>query len=220
MLKFFMTIFFSSPILTLFSQKTITNLISKDYILSDFKFDKESLFVICRGTKTKSGLIAKNFNLSDTNATHVGIAFERFNNLRIFNVTNEKYKDENALRVDSLASFIENEDIYYLSIWKINTSPEEFKLAMTFIDRELEKKIQFDYNFRISDDDTLYCSEFCIRLLKFINSEKFKFNPQKKELKSLLLEAVLKRKILNYFPVDFFTLNKNFSHIASFYLKK
>ena len=62
--------------LNVYCQKDIDNL----------KFKKHTIYLFSRGTKTKSGLIADKFNISDKNITHVGIGFIKNDSLKIYNV--------------------------------------------------------------------------------------------------------------------------------------
>ncbi len=73
--------------------------------------------------------------------------------------------------------------------------------------------MSFDYNFKLNLDDTLYCSEFCSRVLNNALIEGLNFKPTKFELNNKLLESILNRKIIEYFPVDFFEMNKGFEKI-------
>lgn len=209
-------------LLTLFQIRLCANSQSKA-ILHVFKeeltinsqLNKKSLYVVCRGTRSKSGLIANKFNLGDTNATHIGIGFVQNDELRIFNVTNDN-GDRYAFRDDSVRSFIGNSDVYYMSIWKIKVTNRELDRAIEFINIEKRKNIRFDYNFVINNGDSLYCSEFCVRVLEFVNNKKFSFEPTSRKIDYEIVEKVLGRKVLLYYPVDFFDKSKYFIHVRSY----
>ena len=175
----------------------------------------KNIYIFCRGTSGKAGLIARQFNRADTNITHVGLGYVDRAGAKIFNVTDIKgYK--NALVVDSIGSFIASPDVQYLSIWKYKNSPREFRRMKKLIKSYLTRTIFFDISFQLKDDDTLYCSEFCVNILNKINPGKLCFEPLKKELNGKLYSAILKRKEITYYPVDFFEANKHFSLLCEF----
>ncbi|MEO7922659.1 MAG: hypothetical protein ABIR30_03215 [Chitinophagaceae bacterium] len=176
-------------------------------VLAKQEFSKKNIYLFCRGTKAKSGLIARNFNRADTSVTHVGIGFYDGESFRIFNVTDSRgYL--NALLVDSVTSFIAGWDVYYFSIWECSNSPGEFQEFKQVLETYATRKIIFDVSFRLKNDDTLYCSEFCAGVLNKINTRKFYFEPVKKKLDDKLFAAILEREAIIYYPIDFFTGNK------------
>jgi hypothetical protein len=183
------------------SQKTIENI----------KFEENTIYVFSRGTKTKSGLIAEKFNVSDKNVTHVGIGFVENNELKIYNVI-DCDTTKTALVIDDLKSFVSNK-VYYLSVWKCDNNIKDFLKLQAICHEYLNRKVYFDFAFTLEEKDTvLYCSEFCSRVLRITNSKKFDFQPKKMKLESFY-KAVLKREELIYYPVDFFQDNKSFSKI-------
>lgn len=96
--------------------------VDNDYLLGTLNLNKNYLYIVCRGTNSKSPLIALKFNLIDSNITHVGIGFFKENTFNIYNVTDNNKNEESALVRDSYQSFKNSSDLYYLSIWqyKIN----------------------------------------------------------------------------------------------------
>ncbi|TBX70924.1 hypothetical protein EZL74_00035 [Flavobacterium silvisoli] len=179
--------------------------------IAKLKFEKNTIYIFNRGTKTKSGLIAEKFNSIDRFSTHVGIGFVENDQLKIYNVI-DCDTSKTALVVDDLKSFI-CDKAYYLSVWKYqNTQQEYFKLKKICHDYT-NRKVYFDFSFRLNEkDNVLYCSEFCSRVLKMINPRKFSFKPCKVRLESFY-KAFLRRDELLYFPVDFFQKSKSFSKI-------
>lgn len=183
------------------SQNTIENL----------KFVENTIYVFSRGTKTKSGLIAEKFNSSDRFITHVGIGFLENDELKIYNVI-DCDTSKTALVIDDLKSFVSNK-VYYLSVWKCDNNYSEFLRLQAICHEYLNRKVYFDFSFVLDERSTvLYCSEFCSRVLRITNSNKFDFQPKKMKLESFY-KTVLKRDELIYYPVDFFQENKSFSKI-------
>ena len=100
-----MKIFFSFILITLgtvaFSQRTQdVALVKKQLFL-----EENNIYIFCRGTKSKSKVIAGKFNKRDTNVTHVAIGFMDKSSLLIYNVS-DNYISNSALRIDSLESFV------------------------------------------------------------------------------------------------------------------
>ncbi|WP_162127117.1 hypothetical protein [Flavobacterium phycosphaerae] len=179
--------------------------------IDNLKFEDNTVYLFSRGTKTKSGLIAKKFNSNDRYITHVGIGFVENNKMRIYNVI-DCDTTKTALVIDNLKSFV-CEKAYYLSIWKCKSNKQEFLKLKKICHEYSSRKVYFDYSFKLNEkDNILYCSEFCSRVLKVINSTKFNFHPKKMKLESFY-RAVLSRDELLYYPVDFFQEGKLFSKI-------
>lgn len=185
----------------------------KEETVKSIEVEKKTLYIVCRGTRSKSFVIAKQFNLKDSVATHAGIGFVQNNEFKIFNITNEKI----PIRIESFSSFILNDDVYYVGLWKIRVSSLEYKRAIDFINMTIQRNIRFDYDFKLNNGDSLYCSELCVLVLKFANRKKFNFQPTIKKLNDPLICNVLKRKTLSYYPVDFFSGNRNFSLAGSYF---
>ncbi len=173
------------------------------FIKEHLRVKSERIYIFCRGTKSKSSLIAHRFNISDTNITHTGIGIYHDKQLSIYNVIDNSYLPS-ALIIDSLQSFIQSPDVYYLGVWECTVSIAEMQKAISLVKYYSSRKIFFDAAFNIENNDTLYCSEFCAAILNQVDSEKFNFHPTKIDLTNPLYQSILNRKQLIYYPVDFF----------------
>jgi hypothetical protein len=138
---------------------------------------------------------------------------------RIFNVTDTRGYD-NALVIDSVGSFIASRDVYYFSIWECRVPIKVFRAVKKILAIYSRRKIVFDISFRISGDDTLYCSEFCAAVLNKTGRKEFYFEPVKKKLNDRLYAAILKREELVYYPVDFFRTAHSFRLATEFTIKE
>lgn len=78
------------------------------------------------------------------------------------------------------------------------------------------KPVWFDGSFIIANDDSLYCSEFCARVLNNLGVTALKFNPITIELKNAFFQSVLERNFLTYFPVDFFESTNLFKKVFEY----
>lgn len=177
----------------------------------DLKLEQHTIYLICRATRAKSGLIAEKFNSMDKKITHVGIGYFDTDGLKIYNVTDID-TSKTALVIDNLDSFISG-GTYYLSIWKCSNNEEEYLKLKETCSNFSKCKVYFDFTFTLNkNDNILYCSEFCSRVLQTINPKKFNFRPKKLRLESYY-RAILKRKKLLYYPVDFFEESTYFTKI-------
>lgn len=188
-------------------QTTVIQDLSKEITLH-----KKSLFMVCRGTYSKSALIAQKFNIKDRNITHCGIGFIKNDSFLIYNVS-DIHSTQSCLIIDSLSSFRKSADVYYLGIWECRLNTKTLETIKRHCEDYAQKKIAFDYSFILDDSDMLYCSEFCARILNAANQPELYFRPVELQLKNEFYEAFLKRKVLLYFPVDFFEENKGFKKI-------
>jgi len=189
------------------------------FLKESIQLKENTIYIFARGTTTKSGIIAHAFNIADTNITHVGIGFYEGHTTRIYNVADVTNKT-GALLIDSLETFISGEDVYYFEIWEATVTDREFITFRKCLKKEASKHIVFDSFFKLQDDDTLYCSEFCNKILQKTDISKFNFKPSSVLLNNPLYENILGRKKLLYFPVDFFEQNKYFKKIFEFSFKK
>src|SRR5258706_11941884 len=94
-----------------------------DFIKKKVDFDENCIYLFCRGTSSKTKLIAQHFNLGDSNITHVGVGYYERNHIVIFNVID--VNRVTALRKDSLDTFIGSPDVYYFSIWECNSDSND-----------------------------------------------------------------------------------------------
>jgi hypothetical protein len=175
-----------------------------------------SIFIFTRSTLSKIDYIAKDFNISDTLSTHVGLGLLTTEGFKIFNVTNDKNPNDSALICESLESFIAIDDIKYYSVWEAKLSDKVVKKISEILDKYSKLKIEFDYEFNILDDNKLYCSEFVLSVLQKANPNKFYFKPLKKDLNQFY-ERALSRSRFEYIPVDFFTQLNHFKKIDERY---
>lgn len=184
-------------------------------LISDLKrylhLEENTVYIVARGTRSKSSLVAHQFNLTDTNITHVGLGLYKNGELLLYHVSDKTYGS--ALAMDSLETFISPEDVYFLEAWKVNTTKNEFERIRSACIYYSTRMIYFDAQFKLGDNDSLYCSEFCAAVLRYANRDKFDFIPRRLILNNPVYESVLDRKMLVYFPVDFFQNSKYVSKI-------
>lgn len=208
--------FYSKRTFSLFVLALFSTAASSQEMFENLKFEKNTIYIFCRGTTAKSGLIAEQFNLTDKRITHVGIGYLDKKRLRIYNVT-DCDTSKTALLIDNLYSFVSS-GTYYLSIWKCNNTKREYQKLKQLCSESSKQKVYFDFSFTLNETDTvLYCSEFCSRILRRINSKKFNFEPTERRLESYY-QALLNRKKLIYYPVDFFENSNYFNKIFETHL--
>ncbi len=169
-------------------------------------FDAEKLYMIARGTKSKQGIISKNFNSADTNITHIGLAYYELpaRKLKIYNISTEK-KLKNALVVESIEDFVSPKDLFYVGIWECSLKKSQFLKAKKVLAGYERRFITFDYDFDLHNaDSSLYCSEFCWNILSAVSQSHFSYKPQTKLVTNSFFKNVIGRDTLTYVPVDFF----------------
>ncbi|MCP9753060.1 hypothetical protein [Ferruginibacter sp. HRS2-29] len=180
------------------------------------RLESMAVYMVCKGTRSKIPIIGKEFNLRDTNITHVGLGWIEKGRLIIYNMVNDQ--PDKGFRQDSIADFLRGNDIYYWSIWKTVASNEERERIRKFVSGIAVLNPKFDNMFDLDNGDSLlYCSEFCKRALFMMAPEKYSFPPVKIPLNNPLYESILDRKILTYIPVDFFQGSPLFEKIYEQY---
>lgn len=174
-----------------------------------------TLYLITSGNKSKTALIAQNFNLRDTVSTHVGIAFKRDGKAHVFHVTDVD-RQLNALKLEPVDQFLESASVIYASLWRIAITTSEWTQFEQRLDLLSIRRCDFDYDFLLNNGDKLYCSEFCALLLSEVTCGRINFSPVAKPLDEFY-RSVLHRDDLIYFPVDFFNATPFVTHIIEAY---
>ncbi len=213
-----MKILFTVALLACFihSGAQINNHLSQ--VKQKLKYDEASVYLITLGTLSKMALIAGNFNYIDSSSTHIGIGICNMGEIWIYHVTDLNSGSGSALMKETLEQFIDREDVYYFSIWVSKPSSTIKRKIISQCINYSKRKIYFDAGFEIRSDDTLYCSEFCAKILIASGGELFKYQPRICEINNSLFENILGRKYLEYFPVDFFRINNTFKKLAGYRL--
>ena len=174
--------------------------------------DTSKAYLVFRGTDSKPGAIAREFNLFDLKSSHVGIAV--FNNdlWNISHIVNTR-DPVSDLKWDTFASFLDQkkQKVFYASVWEINSlTPKEFKSLKGLLETYRKKQYRFDQSFSIKDDNRLYCSELIQKILTTVNADKFQFKLHTKKLRPLYA-SFFRKDSLSYYPVDMFQKHKNFT---------
>jgi hypothetical protein len=91
--------------------------------------NEESIYIVCRGTGSKGGMIARDYNLKDTLVSHIGIGLLFDKELIIFHVTDQVRSSENAFQIASIQSFIDVADNNFFSIWSYSATSNEVAIA-------------------------------------------------------------------------------------------
>lgn len=176
--------------------------------LNKIKWNQNAIYLVTRGSLSKGALIANQFNISDKCATHVGIGILENGSLRIFHVTNEENDSPSALARETLESFANLPDAEYLGIWEYQATTTVLQQLRNLLYAYFAKHITFDFNFNADDDESMYCSEFCAKILKTLHPN------LDYPLVDAQLDAVyrvaLDRETLHYWPVDFFEYDGKF----------
>lgn len=170
------------------------------------KLKKNYIYFVCRSTKYKNEIIAKDFNIKDTIITHIGLGIYLNNELSIYNVSTNKKNNDSFLIKENLNEFISVKDIEYYSIYSKKSNHKDIRKILNEIKEILGYKIEFDTDFDLSNGARkLYCSEFVYYVLKKSNT--IDYNPiHSKKLKGLYKNIFGNE--LEYIPVDFFKLDK------------
>lgn len=176
----------------------------------------KKLYIVCRSTTSKSALIAQKFNLKDKKITHCGLGFFSKKGFEIYNVTDVTKNKKRALIIDSWDTFSKIDGVYYIGVWELNISNFPLNEARSLCNEYVKKEIFFDYDFKIGNNNSFYCSEFCAFILNNINFKNIHFEPEVLKIEDKLYRSFLNRETLIYFPVDFFQNNTMFKKVYEF----
>ena len=185
----------------------------------NYKFSENKIYLCYRGTESKRNLVAGDFNINGSPATHIGIGLRIKGCDVIFNVSSDKIINNSALIRDSLTSFYNiKSDLYYMSIFSRVISKNQKLKLISIINNLSKKRIVFDKKFELFNNDTLYCSEFVLNTLGALYNKHFK--PSKLILKTYLYKTYFNANFLLYYPVDYLAKSKEFKKcIEHYYIK-
>lgn len=172
------------------------------------------IYIVCRATKNKQNIIAKDFNLKDSLITHIGLGVKTNNGLIVYNVSNfKKSASASSLVIESLDEFLKIDDLIAYSVWSIKVKDiVKIDKLYNLIKKSQEIKVEFDYDFSLDNGKTkLYCSEFVYNMLT-LSGIIANVEPVVKKLNPFYSKA-LKRNELEYIPVDFFQINEDFQKV-------
>lgn len=177
--------------------------------------EDHKVYLVYRATENKQNIIAKDFNVNGSIMTHVGLGIKINGKLNIYNVSNVKFNaNGSALLNENLDEFLKVDGLIDYSIWSYSINTETKDKLLGLMEKELDKTIQFDYEFCLDNgDDNLYCSEFVYNILKQLNIAN-SLEPYIKELNSFYNKALGVNK-LTYIPVDIFQQIKGFVRLRS-----
>ena len=196
--RYLITIMGCLLIIVIFSFRKSSSL---DTRIKNLDFEDQTIYLIQRGTTGKLGNLAKDYNIKNKYASHLGIGFIENNTLKIYHIYVDKNQNNNNLYVENIDEFIKPKDLNYLSIWQLkNFDPEKFNTIKKTLEQSEKENILFDYSFD-ENNKAYYCSEYIVKELK-----KSHIEIMSDHQKSLIgmAKQILKKDTLTYFPVDGF----------------
>lgn len=192
-------------------------LFSRDSLIkkiNNIEFEEKTVYIVLRGTDSKSGWIARKYNLIDKNASHVAIGLKHKQQFKVFHISDELSERNDNLFDENIFDFISRDDLIYISIWKlkrINTHTfHKIKKSIeksTLINQEFDKKIMIN-------NDFYYCSEYVNDILE---SNKIKIFYKEKIKINGIVKSYLGRDTLEYYPVDGFMESEMVENIFTWY---
>lgn len=169
--------------------------------IENLQLETKAIYIIQRGATGKLSNVAKDFNISNKYASHLGIGFVKDRTLTIFHVYVDKNSQHNHLYVENINDFIKPKDLNYLSIWKLKgVDHEKFDHIKSSLLHSRKENIIFDFTFA-ENNEKYYCSEYVVNELRKNGIDIMK--DHKKKVTGMIKE-ILKKDTLKYFPVDGF----------------
>ncbi len=168
--------------------------------------NKDSVYLIFRGTESKEGGLAKKFNLSHKKVSHVGVLLFYQDKWNVFHVLNH-YVNQSCFRMENVESFlnIKEENIDYISIYHAMSFDK--REAVTKAEEIMKENVSFNYRFSTDMKTELYCSQVVVKILE--NSIQ-KFNYYEKAIENPQYKIFIKKDTISYYPVDMFFHDERF----------
>lgn len=182
------------------------NNVSLQHFVKEINLKNNSIYLVLRGSDTKLGAYAKQYNNSNLPASHIGLIVSNNGKQHVYHVNTNKNEKGSHLITESIEEFTvsDEENYLYLSFWEIKDLNKKHILMAQNKIKELDSSIiRFDYKFDFRNNKNMYCSEFVYKTLITVDSSRFSLpQTRKKVLKSH--KFFLKKDTLEYYPVDFF----------------
>jgi hypothetical protein len=184
--------------------------------------DQQKIYVVFRETDSKNGIVSKNYNVTSSTMTHVGIGFfDPKKKFKVYHIDlNAKDKDtkKNDIIISPITEFFNPTDCEVLGgeVWEYNKNyrKEKFVTINNYIDSmSLKTNIKFDIDFDYEDSNKLYCSELVSKFLEKFSSYKPHLITKKV---NNLQRLYLKKDSIKYVPVDYFMQFSCFQQVYKF----
>lgn len=177
----------------------------------EITLNDNNIYLAFRGTKSKEGFFARDFNIRDSLSSHIGFLLKEKNDWYVYHVLNFKDGASDLRRHEASLFFIPTgEKLNYAAVWTMtDVDSLEFRLLKKGIHNYLSKFIEFDRSFTLSDSTKLYCSEFIFKVLMESDIQLFNLKPRTIKL-SGFYASYFRKDSLEYIPVDLFQTSKQF----------
>jgi len=194
---------------------------SNNLFWKDVQLNENQVYLVFRGTNSKEGFFARDFNIQDTLSSHVGLLISDKANWSVYHIIDFKNKNSSDLRKQSIKEFFDSkkENITYVSFWEVNNLDSfKAKQIKKELNNYLSKFIKFDKLFTLKDSTKMYCSELIFKVLHKADSINFNFQRHKRKLNGIYA-TYFRKDTLEYYPVDIFQKNKNIRKIKEWHFK-
>lgn len=169
--------------------------------INQLEFEENAIYLVVRGTNSKAGWIAKKYNQTNLDATHVGIGLWGNKEFEVFHISDELSERGDNLFRENILEFITRDDLLYVSIWKIkHMGSQKFNRIVRSLSVSTQKAQHFDKQI-LMGNDSFYCSEYVNDILSENNINLFK---KVKIQLSGFPKSFLDCDSLEYYPVDGF----------------
>lgn len=176
-----------------------TNLDSQ---IETVSLEQNSVYLFLRGSETKMGGYARQYNKFGGLASHVSLGVFT-DSLVLYHINTG---NSNPFIIEDLKSFAHSpeESYNYFSIWKLKgMTPSKLDSIQAKIEYYKNANVKFDYRFNLEDQQALYCTEFVYQVVSPAIPELFDQMLHEKVVPKTH-RFFLKTDTLTYIPADFF----------------
>ena len=171
-------------------------------------FEKNTIYLLGRGSISKQSLIADNFNIEHKKLTHIAVGYLKKDSLVIYDISVEGGVNSRITKSNwEEFKFI---DKNYLGIWGFKTNSKNILKLDKEIEILIKKQISYNFDFNLKIKDKMYCSQLIAFVLNKLTC--FNFKPTKIKLNPTY-KSLLKTENLSCYPVDFFIKKRAFKII-------
>lgn len=196
----------------------------ENFIKNVNNLDRNKIYLVFRETDSKNGFVSKNYNITSSSMSHVGIGFFNSNDVfKVFHIDLKSNDDDknNDVMISGINDFFYLNDCDVLAgeIWEFENefSRSEFSEMFIYMDSVSNvKDLKFDIDFNYANSTKLYCSELVSKFLVEFSND---YAPVLKNVKlKKIHELYINKKNVDCIPVDYFMTLSNFKR--KMYFKK
>lgn len=159
--------------------------------------------VVFRNGKSKESSLIRSFSTGDSAFSHCGIVLKNSSNqLMVFHMLGGQTTNGSDIHIESFYLFTTDIDNDLVGIYRYGLSENEMIKINAYIQKLVDRKVRFDYEFSYVGDERLYCSEMVAKAIHFGTKGRFSFDLSSMDISKNPVRFWLKANVLKYYSLE------------------